>query len=644
MIVADRVWALLRAGWSARRARPACVPWLLHGAALALLPWLHTRFALLAGSLGALVLLRLAPTPNPAAKAVAFLSVPAVSACCWIGFFLAIYGRRRSVSAVRRRRASSPSRSFREARRPAVRSAIRTHRQRPGAPVGVIGLILMMRLRRSQDAGADGLADRRLAFELLFVLVPYLLTATSYAMWWAGWSAPARFANPAVLTLAIPAHSRGRACAIAARGTLAALLLVFGAWLSFVLVSPTADGSRTTRARRQRSGWIGHRAWRRSARGCPSGSGTGGTVRPRPGRLVRRDAGGVVCACPFFVARAPRALTLRDSRRLRSSLLGAMAALTVVWMLQGSDGVSAAPAQLDLLRRIAGGERAVATEVQLPPRLLDRRDLLSMIRIESGESRDRRRRRRNEQPIAALPGLPAGTYRVLARTRGPGGWVILGVGQDQFALRSGPLPFPPAAIEIELPVDVRALVVRGDEEARRTIRVGRRGAEGDRPSARRGLTDRVARRAVNYDGAAVYFLDERAFPEPDGVLGWRGARGRVRRAARRFARPRSLLLRNAPVENVVSVCVRAMARGIDARARRRTALEIPVAAIAHRRDGDGREPSRDSALGDGASAAATDRFLGVGSRSVERASVQNRTTAAEIDPSELQVAVSVSTL
>ena len=52
---------------------------------------------------------------------------------------------------------------------------------------------------------ARGLAGRRLALELLFVLVPYLLTATSYAMWWAGWSAPARFANPAVFALAIPA-------------------------------------------------------------------------------------------------------------------------------------------------------------------------------------------------------------------------------------------------------------------------------------------------------------------------------------------------------------------------------------------------------------------------------------------------------
>ena len=51
------MWALLRA--EAERETPAdgVQPWLLHGAALALLPWLHSRFAVLAGVLGVLILL-----------------------------------------------------------------------------------------------------------------------------------------------------------------------------------------------------------------------------------------------------------------------------------------------------------------------------------------------------------------------------------------------------------------------------------------------------------------------------------------------------------------------------------------------------------------------------------------------------------
>ena len=69
VLVADRGWALLRADEeSGGTGRRRLVRWLLHGAALALLPWLHTRFALVAGSLGALLLLRISTTKNPAPK------------------------------------------------------------------------------------------------------------------------------------------------------------------------------------------------------------------------------------------------------------------------------------------------------------------------------------------------------------------------------------------------------------------------------------------------------------------------------------------------------------------------------------------------------------------------------------------------
>ena len=92
VIALTGVWALLRAEQERRTGESRLLPWLLHGMALALLPWLHSRFALLAGCLGALVLLRLSATKNPAGKAVAFLSVPALSALGWMSFFRAIYG------------------------------------------------------------------------------------------------------------------------------------------------------------------------------------------------------------------------------------------------------------------------------------------------------------------------------------------------------------------------------------------------------------------------------------------------------------------------------------------------------------------------------------------------------------------------
>ena len=130
--------------------------------------------------------------------------------------------------------------------------------------VGLAGLVMMLRVavgcrpRRTRAA----LADRRLALELLFVMVPYLLTATSYAMWWAGWSAPARFANPAVLILAIPCavawsriQNRGSRPSRRARWPSPAFCRACSS-------SPMADGSPTTRARRPRCGSTGHRSWR----------------------------------------------------------------------------------------------------------------------------------------------------------------------------------------------------------------------------------------------------------------------------------------------------------------------------------------------------------------------------------------------
>ena len=92
VLVLTGVWALYRADAETRSADERVWPWLLHGAALAALPWLHTRFSVLAGGLGALVLLRLSGVSNPAAKAFVFLSVPSVSFIAWLGSFIAIYG------------------------------------------------------------------------------------------------------------------------------------------------------------------------------------------------------------------------------------------------------------------------------------------------------------------------------------------------------------------------------------------------------------------------------------------------------------------------------------------------------------------------------------------------------------------------
>src|SRR4051812_26336795 len=193
VIVLTGIWALLRAEEEAGSGTERAWAWAAHGAALALLPWIHTRFALLAGSLGALVLLRLGTTRNAAGKAVAFLSLPALSAICWIGFFIRVYG--------------TPDPSFPFGNEEGSVSFI------PGGLAGLLfdqrfGLLAYAPVLACAFIGLARMvrhpSQRRIGLELLFVLVPYLLVVTHFAMWWGGTSAPARFFVPMLPMLAIP--------------------------------------------------------------------------------------------------------------------------------------------------------------------------------------------------------------------------------------------------------------------------------------------------------------------------------------------------------------------------------------------------------------------------------------------------------
>jgi hypothetical protein len=155
------------------------------------------------------------------------------------------------------------------------------------------------------------------------------------------------------------------------------------------------------------------------------------------------------------------------------------------------------------------------------------------------------------RPLASFPLLPAGTYLLTARHHGAGdGLLMVGVGNDQFAIAVQPLSVFEAGLRIHLPAGARALAIRGDEGARDQLD----GVE-LRPLALdpAPTTRDIARRAVRYGGTVVFFLDDRAFPEPAGF--WVGgerdtqvvvapddARGSV-----------SLILRNAPVANTATL-------------------------------------------------------------------------------------------
>ncbi len=90
--------------------------------------------------------------------------------------------------------------------------------------------------------------------------------------------------------------------------------------------------------------------------------------------------------------------------------------------------------------------------------------------------------------------------------------------------------------------------MRGDEDARRSIR--RVLVEPlSLVDSRSRLTNLMARRAVKYDGASVFFLDDRSFAEPEGF--WLGGSRQSSFVVQSDDARASLSfkLRNAPVEN-----------------------------------------------------------------------------------------------
>ena len=549
------VWALLRAAEERRTGSTSVRPWFLHGVALALLPWLHTRFAILAGSLGALVLLRLSTTRNPAGKAVAFLAVPAVSALCWVGFFIALYGTPDPSAPY------GGSREFSLTYIPGGLAGL-LFDQRFGllanAPVLVtavagLGLMLLGRSgRAAEKPSIEAGSPRRLAIELLFVSVPYLLTVANFAMWWGGWSAPARFAAAVVPSLAIPAAFAWSAMRTRASRYSACLALALTAFLSAVLIVP----GRGALAFNTREGYAHSLNW--LSRLADLGQGMPAWFRDREPEFFLDTVVWATIALATWrllrvLERSPRLRTTASFGTAVSLAYASafMLALTITWSLHGAERVNAAPAQVGLLRRLSSEPRLIAWQLNPFSSIAPDR-VPSTLRIDPG-------RRfvtnggagRNDRPLLTLPAVPAGRYRVRARTSGPGGWLMIGIGQDQFALKTLAIASPPVPIDIDFPVDVRALIVRGDDDARRVVRELVVEPVSVVP-ARDRLTTAFARQAVRYGASSVYFLDDRSFPEPEAF--WAGG---ARSTSVVFdpdaGSSIDLLVRNAPVANVVTL-------------------------------------------------------------------------------------------
>lgn len=575
-VVLTGVWALLRGEWeSDDRSRPSSAwPWFLHGVALATLPWLHTRFAALAATIGGLVLVRLSRAPNPLGKAIAFLAAPAVSAIAWMFFFAVIYG------------VPDPSAPYGGA----IPSSLA---YLPNGLGGVLfdqgfGLLATAPVLIVALAGFAWI--RRLALDWLVIAVPYLVAVTTFATWWAGTSGPARFLVPLVLPLAIPAACAWRAASAGWRAVMAALL-VASLWIGVVMAA--GGGGRLAYHTRNEAGrtaapWL---EWASPIVDLPAAVPAfvplpaGSTLAAR---VAAADEGfgeaalwgvcvvGAAVALVWFVDR-------RRQTRERASAAAAlvfgvavMIASSLVWAAQGADAETIVSGQLAALRAL-GTPGRIAVDVPRLRRLPS--SAISSMTIEVPVRGNPRTVPRGNRPLVVFPVVPPGTYDVSVRARaGADGWVMAGVGNDQFALATEPIGAFEQGVRLSLPVGARTLAVRTDEDARDQLESV--DLHPVSPPAVPISSD-LARHAVHYPVAVVFFLDDRAFPEPSGF--WVGGQGAtdVVIAPAHPAAAQPVLLRNGAVPNTVTLTSGSWRQSFALAAAEERRVDVPVDAAAH---------------------------------------------------------------
>ena len=445
-------------------------------------------------------------------KAIAFLLPPAISAVAWMFFFVVIYG--------------TPD--------PSAPYGGRVDSSFAFLPNGLGGLLFDQGFGLLATAPVLAFAlggfhrTRRLGLEWLVVAAPYLLAVTTFAMWWAGMSGPARFLVPLLLPLAIPAACAWRSTR--SRGWRAVMLaaLLVTAWLSAVMAG--AGGGRLGYHTRNDAGltaapWTD---WATRVVDLPSALPAFVPLpvgSPLAARVAAAQAG-VAATLPWLLCLGAAAFGVAwwiDRRDLRgeraiAAVTGAgaaavMLASAIVWGMQAPAQTGVA-AQMDALRMLAGARTAafdLTGHRRVPRSVAWGMTLEVPVPLRAGRGAGPRPLNR---PLAVFPAVPAGSYVLQVRRRSAqDGWLMAGVGNDQFAIVTQPIGAFDAGVTIDLPVDVRAINVRTDEGARDQLESIMLRPSAMAPSR---LSAETARRAVRYGESVVYFLDDRAFPEPSG--------------------------------------------------------------------------------------------------------------------------------
>ena len=564
--------------------------WLvLAGAALATLPWLHTRFSVLAACAAVPIIGRLLGGGDRVRRIAAFLALPIMSAAAWLTFFQRVYGT------------PNPSAPYGGHTDIAIGNIVR----------GVPGLLVDQQFGLLATApvyiccflGVLAMlwrGPRRFTVELLVTIKPYCVLLTFFYMWWAGTSTPARFLGPVVLLLAIPAA----AWAAAATGPLARAFSACALLVSLLMTLTVTLVDRGAFVFNFRDGVSRLLLWLSPVvnltKAVPS-------LFQNPPEMVVVQAAIWALAIVGAVVLARLSGSGRGSTvRLGLALeVAAMVAVSLVWRTNHVDAATPASGGTAVLDAYQADSSQLALAyrpfrrvrlAELPADIVIARTLSSNPRREWSEM--------THLPPAlyevsgTVVGTPAGHIRVVTDRRTPplAEW---DAAQLEGAWKRTLL----------IPVAVAGLQIDLDGDAQRHVRDLTVRAVSVVPRADRPADGAEAGHGARYGTAAVYALTGTVWVEPGGVwVGGAGEAGFVVRPDQPGAI--HLFLRNGPVTNLITLVSGSWRQEVRLQAGEERVVDVPadprrLAAPLQVMSAQGFRPSEVNPKTD------DDRFLGV---------------------------------
>ncbi|WP_110171354.1 hypothetical protein [Luteitalea pratensis] len=415
--------------------------------ALGLLPWLHTRYAILSIGFGAAMCLQIAARRDWRAL-TAFMTPASLLAASWFGFFFVVYGT------------ANPSAPYGAYTQMALAHLL------PGlpgllfdqqfgllasAPVLMVVLVAMRRTLRETTPGTWWVALLVVSLALLYTCV-----VGAYRMWWGGLSAPARFLVPLILPLApfiaLGWHSLQTR---ASRHMVVAMLvtsLALTALLVYVDHGALAYNMRDGRAR-----------WARWVSPLIDLSGALPAAHRDAPPIVLRDA--LIWLIGFAVAWVLWRTLERRGRLTPLVPLVTLAALlpaasAMVWLCHGVGGLAPARSQVLYLARRASAPADVLIAITRPH--VERTRTGFIVELDS-----RRAPSASDYTVLRLDTLPAGRYRLLTDVRAPGArfGVTLGDARTTRFIADLDASAGHASLAFDLALPVENVVVKGSREA-----------------------------------------------------------------------------------------------------------------------------------------------------------------------------------